>query len=327
MASRCCPRPESIVGWRWKGCGIATCGCCGPRIADDWARAIVAARPDAYVEIPLRDLTFGVTRDRMKRFVSDLRAEAGVLESVWWVEKDEVGDLYVPIITRGSPWDMADFRNLAHARGLNRRVITSFEWCPDDPWAAQAWRESLLDWMLRTPRAGLASPVYRKAKEQVVLHKRLNGRDPAHPSKRFFTSASGDPLSRETALRRTSRWRSGRGWLLECFEAEILVLDEADRRSGRDLVWHDHLWWSEYRLRHHPSDSGVLVGSDDEAVEPPVEGDPDGEDEYWDDEAYAREVVGEATSTSFNQAHDPYRELMKAVRDMFEADERDKRGP
>lgn len=310
-----------------KGCGIATCGCCGPRIADDWARAIAAARPDASAEIPLRDLEYRVTRDRMKRFVIDLRKAAGVLESVWWVEKDDVGDPYLGLVMRGNQWVLADFRDLAHARGLNRRPITSFDWCPpDDPSAAEAWRQSLLDWTLRTPRAGLASPVYAKAKEQVVLHKRLNGRDLAHPSKGFFTSASGDPLSRETALRRTSRWRHRGGWLLECFEAEILVPDEADRQSPRNLIWHDSVWRSERRLRHQASDLEPLVEADDEAVDPPIDADPDGEPEYWDDEASSPGVAGAATSTSFTRVHNPLRELTEFVRDLFEVDDSDEKG-
>jgi hypothetical protein len=245
--------------------------------------------------IPLRDLTFGVTRDRMKRFMGDLRKATGVLGSVWWVEKDQ-DDPYatcVHVITRGGPWGPTEFRKLAHERGLERREITDFSWCPtDDPGAAEAWRAALLERTLRTPRSGLTSRSYGATMNEVILHKRLNGRDMAHPSRGFFVDGDGNPLDRESALRKASRWRRRGGWLQVCFYVEILMHEEEDGSYTEGPAWRDS-WW-QWDHDHRYAADHEIVGDDepDDTVDDTVDDTPR-DDTPRDDEPHGDEPHGE----------------------------------
>jgi hypothetical protein len=229
-----------------RGCELSVCGFCGPREADDWARAIVASSPQVEVKFPMPGLLPPDIGGRMKRFISELRKRVGVVESVWWIERrfDPVC-LVVRYLQWGSEWDLGDFRKLAGDRGLGR-TLTSFRW-REDAWTSTEWTDDLLDSTLSLPRAGMSARTYGAAQACVASHKEMNGRDTAHPSKNFFRDETLRRLTRHEALRAASVWRGRRGLPPRCASIELEQLDEDDvvDNLGRDVKWHDATWLAD----------------------------------------------------------------------------------
>ena len=79
VATHRCPRPESYTDTdrlrvhgrklsHAKGCGANSCGFCGPRLADDWARAITATQPSHRISLPISpNLSWSPLRKRVNR--------------------------------------------------------------------------------------------------------------------------------------------------------------------------------------------------------------------------------------------------------------------
>src|SRR3954471_14190757 len=96
MAIRECPRPETytdpnrVQGKRLsyeKGCRNNTCGYCGPRLADDWARAVTATPPDVVARLlPPDDWQWTDVRKFINRLTRRLRGIHSESGAVWWVE-------------------------------------------------------------------------------------------------------------------------------------------------------------------------------------------------------------------------------------------------
>lgn len=249
-AEDCCPRSQPVPlqrnrkghvirGGFDRGCGLIECGFCGPRLAEDWARAIAAREPDTLVTLHPPVAERGVLRKRINRFLSELRSKLGdPAESVWWVEREtstSVQEVRIRLVRRGSRLGEmpAAFTELARARGL---AATRPEAERAYQYAPVAWSNNvLLRSILPLPRAGLDASTYGAAKAYMSLHRSMNGRDIAHRTDGYFVDAGGRRLPVARLLRATST-RRYQGFFARCAPAPDRPSDAVNWRDGEWLL-------------------------------------------------------------------------------------------
>ena len=254
MAIRRCPRQESYTDPDWlrvhgyrgfhrKGCSRLSCGFCGPRLAEDWARAIVAAEPTLEAWLPVPDpWPWERVRKNVNAVNSALRRRDPDEAAVWWVE-DLNGHRVIHMVRRDSEESFEPLDSAARRRGF--RGITRR---PLDENSAVLFGLFVLSHL----RTALDLPAYELARDAMQAHLNLQGAGEknskprlAHVSGAFFGPGTGSGPAVKQALPRTSRRRNRP---MGPLQSEDDVPGIGGDEGEDDLVWQDEAWWNDTEL-------------------------------------------------------------------------------
>jgi hypothetical protein len=298
MAVRRCPRPEfytdperlrvegTKTAWS-KGCGNHSCGFCGPHLADDWARAIVDARPDLVIRMPIAQCqSWQELRKDVNNLLYERRKKGASAAAAWWVESPEKGAKDLVYVERGGPEDLDVFRRQARSRSFPSAYFSPK---PDELGDGEMWTWSLERSLLHRVRAEIEAVTYSLAEQVMGAHIELN-RPPGerhhrstliHTSRGFLEDERAGGSARDAALRRVSKWRNReRGEMLALSQHKVMGMEPDEP----DLVWHDEVWWSVWGAHAHrrgwdAADMGLNI------FDPPEDADPmtvrREEERYW----------------------------------------------
>lgn len=236
-------RSRGDRGFHRKGCSRLSCGFCGPRLADDWARAIAAAGPTLEAWLPVPDpWPWERVRKNINAVNSALRRLDPDEAAVWWVE-DLNGHRVLHMVRRDSEESFEPLDSAARRRGF--RGITRRPLDEDSV--------VLFGLFILSPlRRALDLPAYELARDAMQAHLNLQGAGEenskprfAHVSGEFFGPGTWRRPAVKQALARTSRWRNRQlGPVRHEDDIRAIGSDEGEI----DLVWHDEAWWKDYKL-------------------------------------------------------------------------------
>lgn len=262
MAIRRCPRPEwytdsdrlrsdGFRGFYRKGCSRLACGFCGPRLADDWARAIAAAEPTLEVWLPVPDAwPWERVRKNINAVNSALRRRDPDAAAVWWAEELD-GHRVIHMVRRDSEESFEPFESAARRRGF-RGLSRS----PLDEDTLVLFALSVLAPL----RDAVYIAAYEVARDRMRAHLNLQGggeenKKPrfAHVSGEYFGPGTWKRPAVKQALARTSLWRN-RPMGPVRVEDEVRAI--GSEGGEVDLVWHDESWWND----HESSDARIREG-------------------------------------------------------------------
>lgn len=221
-----------------KGCGAYPCGFCGPRLADDWSRALIAAEPNLELILPIRECS-GWTdlRTRVNRLTAVLRRAYGGAEAAWWVERASSGTTNVRYVARVV--GLEDVSKATEVMGRFPGAVMSVR--PDEEIDRGLWLVTRR--LLENLSDQVYAPTYSSAATAMEEHLALNGPGPSsaelvHTSDGFFGIKSGEPVRRSDALRAVSLWRNRPGGPIEASHGTV----GPGQKWQPDPVWHDATW-------------------------------------------------------------------------------------
>lgn len=248
-----------------KGCGTNTCGFCGPRLADDWARAITAARPTLAADLGVPALfTWHTARKAVNALMKRLRTQVPEIECAWWSERVSVTGRVIKLVARDEDrLDLTAFDKSAKSVGFGP-VLPSPK--PEPEGDAELWLAELRSGTLRGLRSLIDAPTFTLATNEMTSYTEWNReRDArwaklAHHSRGYFHDSSGNTDPQSRALAAASAHRNGPGGEVEAWALHTVPYEKEPGEF--DIIWHDELWWETWRLRPGHVRQLVPVGLD-----------------------------------------------------------------